>query len=121
VTWSADDSAVVHNVRELDVLLDRLAAEHGPTDRIIVIIDGPGEGSVYHGVGGDLSFVSSCEMPYLTTVADDSCTGEVDYFFQGHYSHVACRNLIPTPVAREIVRRFFVSGRLPATHAWEPI
>jgi hypothetical protein len=120
ITWDAGASAL-KGVEELDSLLDKLAAECGSERRTIVIVQGPAEDGVYHGVGGDMSFVSSRETPYLTTVGDGSARGEIDYYFEGHHSPILRRNLIPTNVAREIIREFVVSGRLPKWQTWEPI
>ncbi len=120
ITWDAGASAL-KGVEELDSLLDKLAAECGSERRMIVIVEGPNEDGVYHGVGGDMSFVSSRETPYLTTVGDASARGEIDYYFEGHHSPILRRNLIPTNVAREIIREFVVSGRLPKWQTWEPI
>lgn len=121
VAWSADESSLVRNVAELDLLLNKLDAEHGRDDPIILIVGGPGQEDVYFGVGGDMSFVSSTEEPYLTTVGDNSADGEVDYFFQGHHSPVARKQLIPADIARKIIREFFVSGVLPSWQTWKPI
>ena len=121
VAWSADGSAIVQNVEDLEGVLDRLAAKHGRDDPIILIVDGPGEESVYFGVSGDVSFVSSLEMPYLTTLGGQFSESQIDYFFEGHHSPVAGRHLIPADRARKIVREFFVSGHLPSWQAWEPV
>ena len=61
VTWSVEDCAVVRTVAELDSLLDRLMEKYGSGKPIIVIIEGPDVQSVYYGVGGEISFVSSCD------------------------------------------------------------
>jgi Immunity protein Imm1 len=121
VSWSVDGSAIARDVGELDALLDKLADEHGEANPIIVIVDGPDEESVYYGVGGDSSFVSSIEEPYLTTVGSDSSASDIDYFFQGHHSPVAGKQLIPTHLARKILREFFVTGVLPSWQEWKPV
>ena len=121
VSWASDGSAIIRDVGELDSLLDRLFAEHGPDNPIIAIVDGPCEESVYLGIGGDTSFVSSTEVPYLTTVGTDLRDGEIDYFFQGHHSQVSRKQLIPAQVARKIVREFFSGGVLPSWQEWEPL
>ncbi len=121
VAWSAQGSLGIRNVGDLDLLLDRLEREHGSDNPIILIVDGPCQESVYFGIGGDLSFVSASKEPYLTTVGEDSADGEIDYFFQGHHSPVARKQLIPSPLARKIVREFFMTGVLPQWQAWKPI
>jgi hypothetical protein len=121
ISWSVDGSAVARDVGELDALLDRLATQHGDANPIIVIVDGPGDESVYFGVGGDRSFVSSMEEPFLTTVGSDSSAGDIDYFFQGHHSPVEGKQLIPAPLARKIRRDFFVTGVLPSWQEWKPV
>ena len=121
VTWSADGSSSIRSITELDRLLDKLEEEHGPKNPIILIVDGPGQESVYVGVGGDMSFVSGTEEPYLTTVSEDSAGGEIEYLFQGHHSPVARKQLIPKDLARKIIREFFVTGVLPSWQTWTPI
>src|SRR5262249_499407 len=121
ISWSADGSAIARDVGELDALLDKLGAEHGDANPIIVIVDGPGDESVYFGVGGDRSFVSSMEEPYLTKVGSDSSASDIDFFFQGHHSPVEGKRLIPAHLARKILREFFVTGVLPSWQGWTPV
>ncbi len=121
VSWAVDDSAVVRDVRELDALLDRLDAEYDSRAPIIAVLDGPRDESVYLGIGGEMSFVSSTEWPYLTTVGDSAVHGEIDYFFEGHHSPILRKQLIPAQVVRRILREFFVSGVLSAWQEWKPV
>jgi hypothetical protein len=121
LSWSADGAAIARDVGELDSLLDNLAAEHGDANPIIVIVDGPSDESVYFGIGGDRSFVSSMEEPYLTTIGVDSSASDIDFFFQGHHSPVSGKNLIPAHLARKILREFFVTGVLPSWQEWKPV
>ena len=120
VRWERDSEAVVATADEFDKLLDRLAAECGPDSRIITTVDGPGGQSVYFGIGGDLGFVSSCEVPYLTTVGNPEDEGVEVYFFCGHETEIQKRHLVPWRVARRVVREFFDSGRLASDQTWEP-
>jgi hypothetical protein len=101
-------------------LLDKLAAQNDADHPNFVMIDGPGDESVYFGVGGHVSFVSSMEMPYLTTVGEEAASGEVNYKFQGHHSPIGRKSTIPAHLARAIVRVFFSTGSLPSWQSWEP-
>jgi hypothetical protein len=121
ITWAAGRWEIARSVEELDAALDKITAENRSEDPIIVIVDGPGGHGVYLGIGGDLSFVSNCELPYLTTLGKDDAEGQADYYFQDHHSPVARRHLISTETARRILREFFASGQLPAWQAWEPL
>jgi hypothetical protein len=121
ISWSADDSAIARDVGGLDALLDKIAAEHGDANPIIVIVDGPSDESDYFGVGGGMSFVSSMEEPYLTTVGRDSSASDIDFFFHGHHSPVAGKQLIPAHLARKIIREYFVTGVLPSWQEWKAV
>src|SRR5258708_6294389 len=101
VTWSGNDSVVVRYIAELDETLDRIASRIEGRDPIIVIIDGPGNDCVYFGVGGKESFMSSLELPYMTSVGSVHYDGERDFFFDGHHTQIAFRNLIPAELAKK--------------------
>ena len=121
VEWSRDGSRLVEDVGVLDQLLDNLFATTAPSSPLIAVVDGPNEQSVFLGIGGQLSFVSFCEFPYLTTVGDPAADGEIDYFYQGHHSPIRKRHLIPLDSARLIVREFFLTGTVSSWPTWEEI
>jgi hypothetical protein len=106
---------------ELDTCLDNLESQHGTRPPMIVIVSGPGTISAYFGIGGGLSFLSSCNEPYETTVGDATAKGARDYFFEGHHSQVENRHLIPRDFSRKVLREFCTTGTMPTWQAWEPL
>jgi Immunity protein Imm1 len=109
----------------LDIVLDELdakfRAEEDPT--LVTVAESP-ERRIAIAVGGDESVVS------LTDDADGyylSANGKPDdgttvWFSIGNtVSEFSANNVVPTAEARDAVRRFFVTRRLPDNIEWEAV
>jgi len=128
VQWSAaEPPATVSTCHALDQALHQVAARCTPGHPIIVAIGVHGY-QVGIGIGLDESFVhvkrpepgapESC----LITVGDGQAKrGAVFFFLNTHPTEIPQHNLIPTSLARGIVREFFETGRRSTSVQWEEL
>jgi hypothetical protein len=124
--WSASEApADIRSCEQLDRWLDKLSAATKPEHPSIVDVCVHGY-EVGIGIGLPQSFVhverDTGEGPYMITVGDTAADGVVAFYLHGdHHTEIACRHLIPTEQAREIVREFFDTGRRSASVEWEEV
>jgi hypothetical protein len=121
IIWDEDQFAELETLDELEACLKELDKKYGEINPVTAIVSISESKAVYFGIGGHLSYVSSCEPPYFTTVGDPLAEGEKSYSLQGHHSPIPNANLIPKDVVLEILREFCSSGKLPVWQAWTEI
>jgi hypothetical protein len=124
VQWSADGQREISSLSELDSLLDELHAKYQGDRAIIVTIEAPGDGGTLAiGVGRELSVLNyvpaSGNPPYLSSVGDLTGDETIIFHFMGQWSEFPIRHAISFESAREAVRYFFKTQRLPDSIIWE--
>jgi peptidase E len=125
VQWSeVEDGQKVSSIEALDVLLDDLASR-ASTDAPIIATIQMGQFLVGVGLGAKLSFVhvesASLNPPYLISRGENN-DGALSFYFHGsHHTEISSKNLIPSSIARGIVREIFKSRQLPADVNWEEV
>ena len=132
----------VSTVKDFDALLDRLAAE-SPADApyLANVIRSNGD-SLTIGLGAPLlvdetgeplrgsfdepltvlSFVASGgDAPYYASRGVTPASHNFVFFAFGHWTEFRALHAIPVPVARQGLREFVTSPRLPASVQWEEV
>ena len=116
----------VTTAAEFDHAIDRLASRASANRPSIVALYAHGH-QVILGLGLAESFVQiqqwgdSDRGAALVTVGDQSARGEIAFYRLGaHRTEIPRRNLIPTAVARKLVKGFLESGKVSQDMTWEP-
>ena len=112
------------SIEDLERLLDRIAADYPGDSAVLATLtrDDTGD-SLKIGLGRPLSvleFMSgSLEPPYFASVGTVQDDGSEVYHYDGEWTEIPRRNLIPLVEARRAARRFFLTGERPDEVAWE--
>ena len=123
VTWEGHTERA-ESIEDLEGLLDRIAADY-PGDRAVLATltrEDTGD-SLKIGLGRPdsvLEFMpSSLEPPYFASVGLAQDEGTEVFHYDGEWTEIRRRNLIPTEDARRAARRFFLTSERPSEVAWE--
>jgi hypothetical protein len=117
--------ASVASVDEVDEWLDRISATCKPELPTIVTIEALNH-EILIGLGLPQSVVQimsiSGDPPYLVTLGNPNAAHSVDFYLHRyHPTEIRGRNLIPTPLARKVVRHFLETGRRSSDVEWEEV
>jgi hypothetical protein len=117
----------VSSLTEIDDALDEIEQHAEKTEPPIADLSNPEGDTLSIGLGRSQSMLSwisrSLDPPYFASKGQGS-TGEADYvvfYAGGQWSEFPSSNLISKESAREAVREFFVTGRLPTNVEWEEV
>ena len=115
------------STEEFDHAIDRLSARCTESRPTIVAVYAHGH-QLMLGIGLPQSFVQvqqwddAHNQPALITVGDATASGQVAFYFLGsRHTEIPQRNLIPSPIARQLAKQFLESGKLSPQVAWEPV
>lgn len=126
VKWKESEPDVrLSSVEELDIWLDVFEKKCSTDFPVIITVLVHGY-EVGIGLGFQVSFVhiehKSGEPPYLITANDILSDEVIAFYLHGnHHTEISKHNLVPTAVAKEIVREFCISGKPSPRVVWEEV
>ena len=123
IYWRNKKTFEVNSVEELDARLDNLLKESNQEQPDMATLETEA-GTLVIGLGKHsvLSYNSPEDKPpYYVSVGDQTKQGITTFSYDGEATEMHNRNLIGLHEAREAVRDFFRSGKLPQNVKWEEV
>jgi hypothetical protein len=122
--WDENGAVFVDSEAALDKRLDELGAEATPEPFMAELISPAGD-SLALGLGREQSVMSwvsaSQDPPYLASKGNPDAEGTIVFLYRGGWSEFPCWSAVPVSGARQAMRDFFATGRLPSGVAWEEV
>lgn len=122
--WDENGAAIIDSEAALDKRLDELAAQATLKPFMAELIS-PGGDSLALGLGREQSVMSwvsaSQDPPYFASKGNPHAEGTVVFHYRGDWSEFPCWSAVPVSAARQAIRDFFTTGRLPSSVAWEEV
>lgn len=116
----------IDSADELIAALERIATDHPEDTPLVTVVRKDGD-MLSIGLGRQysvLSFVgASQDPPYFVSVGDINPSGDVVFYFNGHYSEFPPHAAVSPAEALEAVRAFVASAGLPlpSNVSWEEV
>lgn len=113
----------IATVDQLDAELDRITAEAHTEDLPCVVnLISPAGRVLSMGAGADVSILSwtdeAADHPYLLSQGDSAGITPVEFFYGNQMSEFPPTAVIPVHTARQAMREFFTTNRLPTSVKW---
>lgn len=122
--WDENGAAIIDSKAELDRHLDELAERATARPFMAELISPEGD-SLAVGLGREQSVMSwvsaSQDPPYFASKGDPHAEGTVVFHYRGDWSEFPCWSAVPLSAARQAIRDFFTTGKLPSSVAWEEV
>jgi Immunity protein Imm1 len=122
IKWGENGDREIATLAELESMLDELGQAE---ESALVEVMSPSGNSLAIAVGGGenesmLNYIpADRNPPYLSSVGNEKAAGTFEFSFAGEWSESPRRHLIPSAVARNAVRHFFLTGELSSDVHWE--
>jgi hypothetical protein len=130
VTWgtTASEKTTVSSLEELDHILDNIHDTNFPKHPILVTISGLHSHFIFLGLGSSESILvlqnlkpgkEGWTTEYIST-GDKDPTENCSFWLHGeHHSEFPGQYIIPTTLARQIIREYHHEHELPDTIEWD--
>lgn len=125
VRWSRGREIFIKSDVELENVLDDLHSQFlQEPEPVLAEIEAPNGDSLAIGLGREwsvLNFIgASREPPYFTSLGDSELIAEkvAVFRFGDDWTEIPSEHLIPTSIARDAVRDFFQTSKMPGGIQW---
>jgi len=121
--WKSDYEWQGSSPAELDAILDDLHTKCDRNQPILAAVESINGDTLTIGLGSELSLLSFVQgngkPPYLSSVGNCHEDGVSVFYYMGEWTEIPKRRLIPLPLARQAMRSFIVTGKIPNNVNWE--
>ena len=122
-SWAEEQDVSLSTVSELDRLLGQIHEDHEDSPVLVSIELSSSGDSLTIGLGraeSVLNYVSRSGDPhYWSSVGKRQESAATAFNFMGQLSEIPNRHLIPIDIARQAIRDFVQTGKLPRSVEWE--